>query len=294
MAPTPEDPMRLPAPRWSLAVLAGALALAGFCVYVYYVNAQALGRSYAIAPVDLSAATDAEAVGRGRHLADVTGCTDCHRADLRGGLFGEDDWLSGRYYASNLTLKAQRYSDQDIARIVRTGVRPDGHGLQAMPSFGFVRLTDAEMADVIAFVRSLPAGGGEQPAPFIGPLDQWHLWRGDFRAAATYVAEERAKMPADAGPAHAAARHLAGIVCAECHGGDLKGNGWDSGAPDLIVAAAYTLPLFVRLLRTGIGADGKEHGLMTRIAHDRLHRLTDDEIATLHAYLAARSRLPRE
>ena len=283
--------MRLHAPHWSLVVLAGALALAGFCVYVYYVNAQALARRYATVPVDLTAATGAEAVARGKHVADVTGCTDCHRADLRGGLFGEDDWLAGRYYASNLTLKARLYSDADIARVVRTGVRPDGRGVQAMPSFGFVRLTDAEMADVIAFVRSLPAGGSEQPAHFIGPLDQWHLWRGDFRPTAAYVAEEQAKAPADAGPEHAAARHLAGIVCAECHGGDLKGNGWDSGAPDLVVAAAYALPQFTRLLRTGIGADGAEHGLMTKIARDRLHRLTDDEIGALHAYLVARSRL---
>lgn len=189
--------MRLHAPQWSLVVLAGVLALAGFCLYVYYVNAQALARRYAIVPVDLSAATGAEAVARGKHLADVTGCTDCHRADLRGGLFGEDDWLSGRYYASNLTLKARGYSDRDLARIVRTGVRPDGRGVQAMPSFGFVRLTDAEMADVLAFLRSLPVGGSEQPAHFIGPLDQWHLWRGDFRAAAAYVAEEQAKVPAE-------------------------------------------------------------------------------------------------
>jgi mono/diheme cytochrome c family protein len=153
-----------------------------------------------------------------------------------------------------------------------------------------VRLTDAEMADLLAFVRSLPAGGAEQPAHFIGPLDQWHLWRGDFRPTAAYVAEEGAKAPPVVGAEHAAARHLAGIVCVECHGGDLKGNGWDSGAPDLVVAASYTLLQFSRLLRTGIGLDGKEHGLMTIIARDRLHRLRDDEIAGLHAYLVARAR----
>ena len=42
-----------------------------------------------------------------------------------------------------------------------------------------MRLTDSEMADIIAFVRSVPAGGSKQPEHFIGPLDQWDLWRCD-------------------------------------------------------------------------------------------------------------------
>ena len=58
---------------------------------------------------------------------------------------------------------------------MRQGVRPDGRGVVAMPAMGFVRLTDFEMADILAFVRSLPAGGADQPEHYIGPLDQWEL-----------------------------------------------------------------------------------------------------------------------
>jgi mono/diheme cytochrome c family protein len=236
----------------------------------------------------------AQAVQRGTRLADLTGCTDCHGADLRGKLFIDDGWLYGRYYASNVTLKARTYSDAELARVVRNGVRPDGRGVVAMPAFAFVRLTDVEMADIIAFVRSLPAGGSDQPDHHIGPLDHLNLWRGRGpKIAISYVADERAKQPADAGPQHAAARHLVGIVCAECHGGDLTGNGWDSGAPDLRVVGSYGLPELMRLLRSGIGLDGKEHGLMTRVSRDRLRKLSDQEIADIHAYLVARSNLPR-
>ncbi len=118
------------------------------------------------------------------------------------------------------------------------------------------------------------------------------LWRGrKLKPAITYVAGERRKTPADAGPTHSAARHLAGIVCAECHGGDLKGNGWDSGAPDLIVVASYGVPELTRLLRTGIGVDGRERGLMSRVAKDRLYRLSDRQITELHAYLVERAQL---
>ena len=52
---------------------------------------------------------------------------------------------------------------------------------------------------------------------------------------------------------------------------------------------SYGLPEFTRLMRTGIGADGKEHGLMTAVAKSRFHLLADQEIADLHAYLVARA-----
>ncbi len=275
--------------RTLLSAIVGAL---GFCTYIYLSNAQVLRRRYPVEQVTLSVVPASEAAQRGKALADVTGCTDCHRADLRGGIFVDEGWLHGRYYASNLTLLAQSYSDADLARIVRLGVRPDGRGVVAMPAFGFVRLTDGEMADIIAFVRSVPAGGSRQPEHFIGPLDQWDLWRGrTLKTAVTYVADERRKEPPDTGPQHRAARHLVGIVCAECHGGDLKGNGWDSGAPDLAVVGSYGVAELTRLLRTGIGADGKEHGLMSTVARDRLYHLSDQQIHDIHAYLVERAKL---
>ena len=278
--------------RWTAGVLvASMLATSGFGAYVYLANKRLLDRRYEVMRAPVPAAAGAEAVQRGKRLADLTGCTDCHRTDLRGGLFGEEDWLHGYYYASNLTQKARTYSDEDLARIVRDGVRPDGRGVAAMPAMGFVRLTDGEMADIIAFIRSMPAGGAEQPDHFIGPLDSWDLWRGIVnQPAVSYVAAERVKDPAEIGPEHAVSRHLARIVCAECHGGDLKGNGWDSGAPDLAVVQAYGLPEFTRLMRTGIGVDGKEHGLMTSVAKARFKHFSDEEIAGLHVYLLARAR----
>jgi len=86
---------------------------------------------------------------------------------------------------------------------------------------------------------------------------------------------------------------LVAIVCTECHGGDLTGNGWDSGAPDLAVVAAYSGGLFVALLRTGVGADGKEHGLMSEVSRDRLHHLSDGDISAIHDYLLERAMRPR-
>ncbi len=263
--------------------------------YVYVTTVQMFARLYPVVRMPIAAATGPEAIARGNALADRLGCTECHKADLRGGLFEDDGWLHGKYFASNLTLKAAKYSDEDIARIVRAGVRPDGRSVIAMPSSGFVGLTDAEMADIIAFVRSLPAGGTEQPEHFVGPLDRWDFLNGAraFKPMVDYVAVERRKNPADAGPQHAAARHLADIACRECHSGDLKGGGGEGNAPDLVVAVAYGLPEFTRLLRTGVGVDGKDHGLMSVVARDRFSHFSDEEIAGIHSYLTARAALPR-
>ena len=278
--------------RVAAGMLVGLVAAGlGFCAYIYASNERLLQRAYPVAPVSFVAAGGPDAVQRGKALADITGCTDCHRETLQGGAFGEPDWLHGYYYASNLTRKAQGYSDADLDRIVRQGVRPDGHGVIAMPSFGFVRLTDAERADIIAFVRSVPVGGIDQPAHAIGPIDHWHLWREHFKPTVAYVAPERLKSPPDAGEVHEAGRHVVAIVCVECHGGDLTGHGWDGDAPDLRVVLAYDAPMFTRLLRTGTGADGREHGLMSMIARERLHKLSDEQIAAVFAYLTARAKL---
>ena len=278
---------------FAIALISIVAAMLVAALFVYASNMAALDHIYPVANVSIAAVSGADAVQRGKHLADVTGCTDCHRADLRGGLFDDEGAFHGRYYASNLTLKAKRYSDADIARIVRVGVSPDGRGVVAMPSFAFVRLTDGEMADINAFIRSLPAGGEEPPPHYVGPIDQWKLWRGEGpKVAISYVDGERVKQPVDAGSDHEAGRHLAGIVCAECHGGDLKGNGWDSGAPDLLVIQSYGFPEFKRLVQTGTGVGGRTLAMMSEVARGRLHHLSDPEIAEIYAYLVARAKLP--
>jgi len=278
--------------RWRTSLIWGAsmacIALLAGTALVYTSTERLLDRPYPVVTATIPAARAADAIARGRHLADITGCTDCHGADLRGRVFIDDGWWRGRYYASNLTLKAQSYSDEDLARIVRTGVRPDGRGVVAMPAFGYVRVSNDEMAEIIAFVRSLPAGGKAQPAHLIGPLDRWDLWVGrKLKPAVAYVAAESMKAPPHRGAQHERARHLVGIVCTECHGGDLGGNGWDSGAPALTVVRAYRREQLNTLLRTGVGADARQHGLMSKVARDRLHHLTDDEIAAIHDYLSS-------
>jgi len=98
----------------------------------------------------------------GRGMMVNIACVDCHGDDGRGGrigmMFGSVDIPDIRY--SILTSPRSEdgttvpaWSDRDIARAIRDGVEPDGQNLKApMPRWD---MTDAEVADVIAYLKEL-------------------------------------------------------------------------------------------------------------------------------------------
>jgi len=238
----------------------------------------------------------ASQVREGRRLAKLYGCTSCHGADYRGLRYNDDPTLV-RNYAPNLTLIAASTSDEELATAIRQGVRArEGRGLWGMPSATFSTITDRELAAVLAHLRSLPAGGTPMRGDPPGLRARIAVLRGSFgdgeaaqRSAPTLIAAARMRPPVDLGQQFAKGRHIAATVCSECHGSDLGGDAAEGG-PDLIIAAAYDLEDFRRLLRTGIPPGGRDLGLMAETAREDLKVFTDDEIQALHAYLVARSR----
>lgn len=94
----------------------------------------------------------------GRYL--VNGCTGCHGAQLSGGVIpGADPALLG--VPPNLTphpTGLSAWTDADITRVLRTGVRKDGSPVnpQWMPWRVTQYMTDAEIADLIRALRALP------------------------------------------------------------------------------------------------------------------------------------------
>lgn len=267
--------------------LAGLGVVAVFALLGAFVASEAMIRwPQAKAPVRLAAAHDVDAVTRGRRIATLYGCHDCHGADLTGRLFF-DEMPIARIAGPNLALAMTHQSDEDLARAIRTGVAADGRPLWIMPSDAFSRLTDAETADLIAYLRTIPARGARQPGKEIGPVGRIGVLLGKFRSAPQALKAQGAAQPADLGPQYAQGRNLA-RACMECHGLDLKG-GETTHAPDLSIAAAYDLADFERLLRTGVAAGDRRVGLMSDAAPGRFASLKDEEIAALHAYLKARA-----
>ncbi len=258
---------------------------------VYTLSEAAIRRVYDTPARPLTVDHSTIAVARGKRLAALLGCTaTCHAADLTGS-YVNDDPAYPIIHATNLSLRLRDYSDPEIARAVREGVDRDGRPLWDMPAYGFETLSDRDMADVIAFLRTFPPKGEPKPKPRFGWRIRWDIARGDYEAIPALVRQARAKPAADLGPQFADARYLVRIACTECHQSDLRGEQPPVAgrAPDLMIAATYDLDGFRQLLRTGVAADGKERGLMTYVARHRFVNFTDEEITKIHAYLTARA-----
>ena len=148
----------------------------------------------AIAFAFLGAATVASAapqnrIERGKYLATIMDCGGCHttgvflgKPDPARAFAGSEVGFQipglGIFYPPNLTPDAETglgtWSEADIVKAVRTGVRPDGRVLApAMPYAHYGKLTDADAYALAAYLKSLkpvryavPAitGPSEKPA----------------------------------------------------------------------------------------------------------------------------------
>jgi len=280
--------------KWLVRGLLGLVVLAVVGVGGLYAASEIVIRREYAAPLPvIAASTDAQAVARGERLGWIHGCSGCHQANLQGEKW-VDDAMFGRLYPTNLTRVLGQYSDAELARAIRQGVRHDGTALWAMPSATFATLTDQDTADIVAWLRTHPASGESTPTPAFGPIARFMLLTGKLKPMPTEVIEAAANPPFDAGAEFAAGRYLARTVCTDCHASDLNGvEDEDEAAPNLVVASGYDLAEFTRLMRTGIASDGKEKGFMSETAKKEFSHFTDQEISDLHGYLVARAeRMP--
>ncbi|HUG98219.1 MAG TPA: cytochrome c [Gammaproteobacteria bacterium] len=275
--------------RTVLRLLAGLVGIVGslllLAILVIYVLGERLlerDRDFPVSPI--AVVTDAATLEEGERLATITGCRGCHRPDLSGGVFFDGGILLARVAAPNLSVVARDYTDEQLAHTIRYGVRPDGRAMVGMPSAMFYHLTDADLAAIIAYVRSVPEVEKSLPKTRVGPMGRLGLLTGDYPLDAEEIASlGPRRAPVAGGEAMAPGRYVAQIACTECHGMDLRGH--DVFTPSLAIAAAYDDEQFRHFMRTGEALGGRELGLMSSVARNRFAHLTDDEVGALHQYL---------
>jgi mono/diheme cytochrome c family protein len=152
------------------------------------VSAKAKGKSKAKAKdAKAKAKATAALVARGRYLANVAGCNDCHTP---GYFFGKPDKTRtlggsevgfeipglGVFHGPNLTpdngTGLGGWTDKQIADALTKGVRPDGRKLAPiMPWMAFAGLTRQDTQALVAYLRSLPSVSNKVPGPF-GPSEK--------------------------------------------------------------------------------------------------------------------------
>ena len=150
--------------------------------------------AFCLAAESASTARAQDAVKRGKYLAAVMDCAGCHtngalagKPDSKLHLAGSDIGFGmpgfGVFYPPNLTPDPEsglgRWSEADIVKALRTGVRPDGRELApVMPWRSYAALTETDARALAAYLKSLPPVAHQVP-PIAGP---------DGKAPAPYLA----------------------------------------------------------------------------------------------------------
>ena len=124
---------------------------------------------------------------RGLYISKAAGCLGCHTEEKS----GAEPYAGGRalqtpfgtFFGPNITPHAQagigRWSEADFVRAMRQGRRPDGaHYYPAFPYPSFTGITDQDLRDLWAYLRSLPASGRANQAHELKfPYGwRWPLW----------------------------------------------------------------------------------------------------------------------
>jgi len=248
-----------------------------------------------VAPVP--PATSAADVAQGRYLYTTRGCTDCHGASGTGKTVIDDGGLL--VVAPNITPHpggaVARYGPADWVRTIRHGIKPNGQPLLIMPSEDYNRLTDADLAALIAYTQQLPAAPGPQ-AEVRMPLPVVALYGiGAIQDAAEKIDHTLAPATPVAGGVTVAHGAYVANACIGCHGAHLSG-GKIPGAPPAWPAAAnltpgrgsamgvYSTPeAFMAMMRNGRRPDGSAISSVMPFAS--LGQMNDTDLRALHAFL---------
>ena len=281
--------------RWVgfLLVVVLAVAVVGFGIVVVASN-RAVDERVAVAPP--APVLGHGSVERGKHLfTAVSSCVVCHRNDGGGGPFITDSAMA-ILNAANLTRGkggvGATYTDADLDRAIRRGIRPDGTRLLIMPSWDYAALSDSDAASLIAYIRSLPPVDRETPRVRLGPVGRVLIATHKLPFDAVRIADEGAP-PTPPPPMMMVeyGKYLTRIGgCMGCHGVHLSG-GHLAGGPDDPPAANITsrgigtwsaAEFMVTLTK---GKDPSGHVLHPFMPWRTIRDMTDNELEAIYDYL---------
>lgn len=266
-----------------------------------------LSRQYEVAVPSISRSTDNQVIARGKHLAEsLSGCSnsDCHGANLAGGRpldLGPLGQLSG----PNITPGGKRmsaYTDGELARLVRHGIRHDKRSVQFMPSHEIGWLPDGDLTAVVSYVRSVPPVDRPDGVFAPGFLAKFLDRRNQFVLDVARHIDHAKDQPATGLVPSPTAEYGANIAkgCLGCHGEHLSGGPIPGAPPSVPVPRNltpheaglmnWTYEQFDKLLQTGIKPDGSK--LDPFMPYETLAKMDDIEKRALWAYLRSVPPLP--
>lgn len=269
------------------------------------------------APQPLAADALAQGPGNaaaGARIFHAGGCASCHAAKgakgdarlrLGGGAALETPF--GRFQPPNISPGPDGIGGWTLAEFdnaMRRGIAPDGrHYYPAFPYTSYARMAAGDIADLFAYLQSLPAVAGTAPASAIG--FPWNIRRGIGLWKRLYLdAAPAVALPASAPAAARAGQYLAEGPghCGECHtprdglGGPDRAR-WLAGGPDAEAKGkvpgltpatlAWSAGEIAEYLKTGFTPDYDSVGGSMVEVQANLAMLPDADRAAIAAYLKA-------
>ncbi len=280
----------------------GVLAL-GFGAYVLILTRAfdaSMAKVYSTPLPAIKRSTDPEVIARGEHLShSIGGCAghDCHGKDLAGGRV-VDVGPVGSFAGPNITeggLLAV-YSDAELARLLKTGVKKDNRSIRFMPVQDFYWLPDSDIAAIVSYLRTVKPSNKPNGTTSIGTLGKVLDRRDEFPWDVARFVEGK---PKDTAPPPAPTKAYGEFVvrlCTGCHGETLAGGPIPGAPPSLPVPLnitlhetgikSYTYDDFVKVLKTGVRKNGQK--LDPFMAVDLTQNLDEIELQALWAAISAR------
>ena len=252
---------------WGLVAVVAVLGMAVGTVYA--LSERRITKTWHVDAIALEVRPSEDLVERGAAIATYRGCRDCHGENLAGRVF-IDAMPVMRLESPNLTRNGigARYSDDDWARAIRHGVRPDGTAILFMPAQEWTELSHEDMAALIAYVRSVPAVERRHEKSSVGLVGRLLFLAGELPLVPAEIVDHDASPAAiTPGPTAEYGAYLIS-ACTGCHGTHLSGGVIPGVPPEWSEAAnltshesglaTWTESDFVRLLRSGHRPDGSE------------------------------------
>ncbi|MES2316074.1 MAG: c-type cytochrome [Pseudomonadota bacterium] len=278
----------------ALAVLAALGATAVAVGKVVGEHKQQRVIKVAVAPL---AAGNPGSLEQGRYLFSTRGCADCHGANGA----GKEVLRSGAMLVISPNISpgpnsaVKNYRTEDWVRTLRHGVKPDGTPIMIMPSEDYNRLTDDDVAAIIAYARQLPPVAGQARVVQLPVAVKVLYALGVVKDASEMIDHTlapEAPVKAEVSVAHGA---YVAKSCVGCHGATLSG-GKIPGAPPEWPAPANLTPgegsvmpryrtpeSFMAMLRSGKRPDGAP--ISTVMPFGSLSQMNDTDLRALHRYL---------
>ncbi len=252
-------------------------------------------RQLEIRVVPVAYTRDRTAIQQGKYLFETRGCAECHGADGRGIAFVDTPEV--RLKSPDITTGpggvVSDYNEGDWVRAIRHGVKPSGRPLRAMPSEDYNRMSDADLAALVGYIRMLPPVKGE-PAEIRFPIVVKLLYgAGVIKDAAEKIDHRRPPSPAIPAAVNPEYGAYVAAMCMGCHRAGLEGGPIAGGPPDWPPAAdlrpggiitIYDTPeKFVAMMRTGERPGG---GQVSKVMpFMSLRALNDTDLNAIYAFL---------